>query len=56
MIGVTGDIFAPAAIDRPLVVYAEKIFAIALFDFIVRDARARILNDLFPFGNPFDGE
>jgi len=56
MIDVARNIVAAAAIDRPFPVYAEKIFAITLFDFIVRDARPCVLNNLFPFRNPFDGE
>lgn len=56
MIDVARNIVAPAAIDRPFLVDAEKIFAVALFDFLIRHARARVLNDLFPFGNSFDRE
>jgi len=56
MIDVARHIVAAAAIDRPLPVDAEKIFAIAPFDFVIRDARSCVLDDPFPFRNGFDSE
>ena len=51
MIGVTRNILAAATIDRPLLVHAEEILAIAFIYFFVRDARPDVLDDLRSFRN-----
>ena len=56
MIDVACDVAARAAVDRPLGVHPEKILATAFFDFLVRYAGTRVLDDSFTFGNRFQSK
>lgn len=54
MINVPRDIVASAAIDGPLLVDAEEVFAIAPFDHFIRNPGTRVLDDPLAFGNQLD--
>jgi len=51
VINVSRNIATNASINRPLRVYAEKVFASSLIDFAIWDPRAYVLNDSLTFGN-----
>ena len=53
MIDVARNVVADAAIDRPSLIHAEKILAVALFNLFVRYSRAGIFDDSLSFWNEF---
>ena len=56
MVGVTRDVVAHAAIDRPLRIDSEEILAACLIDNLVGDQRPSVLDDACALGNWMLGE